>query len=168
MNVDIALLALRLVVGLTLAAHGAQKAFGWFGGPGPSGMTAWLNGAGFRPAKFWAFAAGAGEFLGGLFLAIGLLTPLAGIAAASTMIIAGAMHWPRFWATKGGIEYPLTLGVAALAMVVSGAGSLSLDGVLGIVVPTALSIVVVVLAAISIGTAFTTRRPAPAHQGAGD
>ena len=93
----------------------------------------------------------------------GQLTPLAAIAAFGAMLIARAMNWPRFWATKGGIEYSLTLGVVAPAVAVSGAGSLSLDGALGIVVPTALSIVVVVLAAVTIGTAFTTRRPATAH-----
>ena len=48
---DIGLLVLRVVLGLTLAAHGAQKLFGWFGGPGLQGLGSWLESIGFVPGR---------------------------------------------------------------------------------------------------------------------
>src|SRR5690606_22188139 len=74
---EIGLLLIRLALGLTLAAHGAQKLFGIFGGSGISATGAFFDSIGFRPGKPLAFLAGAGELLGGLALALGLLTPLA-------------------------------------------------------------------------------------------
>jgi len=48
MNVDfsIALLLVRVVFGVSLAAHGAQKLFGWWGGPGLTGFAGWLGSMG--------------------------------------------------------------------------------------------------------------------------
>jgi putative oxidoreductase len=54
---DLGLLIVRAAFGLCLAAHGAQKMFGWFGGPGLTGTTGFLASLGLRPARFWAIAA---------------------------------------------------------------------------------------------------------------
>ena len=84
------LLILRLVAGLTLAAHGAQKFFGWFGGPGISGTLQMQGRLGLKPAPLWAALVILGEFGGGLSVAFGFLTPLgaAGMFAAMFMAIA--------------------------------------------------------------------------------
>jgi putative oxidoreductase len=74
---DVGLLILRLVVGLLLAGHGAQKLFGMFGGHGLKGTSGWLGSMGLRPAGIWALLAGLSELGGGVLLALGLLTPLA-------------------------------------------------------------------------------------------
>jgi putative oxidoreductase len=132
-GMDIGLLLVRLVVGTTLAAHGAQKLFGWFGGPGLSGAGAGFEALGFRPGRRHALTAGAVEIAGGLLLAIGLATPLAAAIVASVMIVAAvSAHLPRgFFAQDGGFEYNLVLGVAGLAPAFTGPGALSADAVLG-------------------------------------
>src|SRR5204863_1114410 len=76
MSFDLAMLLLRIVVGVLFIGHGTQKLFGWFGGPGLAGMSGWLASTGMRPAKFWALMAGLSEAGGGLLLALGLLNPL--------------------------------------------------------------------------------------------
>src|SRR4051812_769920 len=97
------LLALRGCVGGVFFAHGAQKLFGWFGGPGPAGAAAGFEQMGFRPGRESALAAGLGEAGGGLLIALGLATPVAGAATVGTMIPAVAVHAPRgFFATSGG------------------------------------------------------------------
>jgi uncharacterized membrane protein YphA (DoxX/SURF4 family) len=72
---DLGLLILRLVIGLTFAAHGAQKAFGWWSGPKYAGWRAGVESMGLRPAGFWALVSTAAELGGGVLLAVGLLTP---------------------------------------------------------------------------------------------
>jgi putative oxidoreductase len=76
---NLSLLLLRLVLGLIFLGHGAQKLFGFFGGHGRAGTSQFLTSLGFRPAKWWAVVVALGEFLGGLFLALGILTPLAAL-----------------------------------------------------------------------------------------
>ncbi|HEV7650972.1 MAG TPA: DoxX family protein [Actinophytocola sp.] len=130
--VDAALLILRLGVGLTLAAHGTQKLFGWFGGSGLTGTGEMFDRIGFRPGRINAALAGLGEAGGGLLLALGLLTPIGGAAAASTMIVASSMHTSAgFFSSKGGLEFPMTLGIGAVALTIGGAGQFSLDQPLG-------------------------------------
>jgi len=129
---DLGLLALRLAVGGTLAAHGAQKLFGWFGGAGLEQTGAMFGQIGFRPGKASAVAAGLGEAGGGALLAAGLGTPGASAAVAGTMIVASSMHANKgFFATDGGFEYPAVLGWSAAALALTGPGSLSLDHLLG-------------------------------------
>src|SRR5258705_12417198 len=72
----VGLLLLRLGVGLILVAHGAQKLFGWFGGPGLTGTGQFLETLGFRNGKHLGLLAGGTEVIGGALVAAGLLTPL--------------------------------------------------------------------------------------------
>src|ERR671911_255516 len=101
---DIGILLLRSAVGLTLAAHGAQKLFGWFGGPGLDGLGGWLESMGFVPGRRQALLAGLAETGGGLLLTLGLFTPFAAAATVSVMVVAaGSAHWKAgFFMTKGG------------------------------------------------------------------
>jgi len=126
---DIALLLVRLAVGGTLAAHGAQKVFGWFGGHGPRGTAEFLQSLGFHPARSYAWLLGLTELVAGLALAAGFLTPLAAAGVAGVMLTAIAVvHWSKgFFNADGGIEHPLVLGVAAIATAFSGGGRWSLD-----------------------------------------
>src|SRR6266849_9642196 len=75
-SLSLGLLILRLVVGLTIAAHGAQKLFGWFGGPGFTKTAQGMQKQGFNPTWFWTSLVILGEFGGGLSVAFGFLTPL--------------------------------------------------------------------------------------------
>src|SRR5579883_1922849 len=86
---NMALLIFHAAIGLTLAAHGAQKLFGWFGGPGPVGMSQILRKQGYKPVWFWVGLAIVGELGGGLSFALGFLTPLgaAGIFGAVVMAV---------------------------------------------------------------------------------
>ena len=126
------LLALRVGVGGVLAAHGVQKLFGWFGGHGLEGTAAAFEQMGFKPGRPSALAAGLGEAGGGGLIALGLATPVAGAAAAGTMIPAAAVHAPSgFFATGGGYEYPALLSVSAATLTLIGPGDWSADAVLG-------------------------------------
>src|SRR5690348_10636902 len=131
------ILVLRLVVGLTLAAHGAQKLFGWWGGPGMKGWTGAMNHMRIRPATPWAWASAVAEFAGGLGLALGLLNPLPSFAIAGSMLVAIALvHLPKgFFNTKGGFEFNLTILAAVAAVALNGPGPTSFDAVLGIRLP---------------------------------
>jgi putative oxidoreductase len=128
------LLILRLVMGLTLASHGAQKLFGWFGGPGPAGTRSMFAKLGFRWPMAMALMAGLSEFGGGALFAAGLLTPLAALAITVVMLNAYAtVHRPNgFFVTAGGYEYNLTIGAIAVAVASTGPGRASLDHALGI------------------------------------
>src|SRR5882757_7128941 len=101
---DTGLLLLRIVVGLLLAGHGAQKLFGWFGGHGLEGTGGFFHGLGYRPGKAFAFVAGLSEFGGGLLLALGLFTPLAGAIIIGTMFnVITSVHSDKGpWAQNGG------------------------------------------------------------------
>ena len=134
MNVDLALLVLRIVVGLTLAAHGAQKLFGVLGGSGLSATAEMFDKMGLRPGWLHARFAGAAEFLGGAFLAVGLLVPFASAAVIGVMTAAVlTVHLPNgFWNTSKGYEYNLLIAAVAFALAGIGPGSISLDGALGL------------------------------------
>ena len=80
---DIGLLLLRLIVGLTLSAHGTQKLFGWFGGPGLSATGQFFTVLGFPPGRRHALMAALGETLSGALLATGFATPLAWRSSSS-------------------------------------------------------------------------------------
>jgi putative oxidoreductase len=128
------LLLLRVVVGVTLAAHGAQKLFGWFGGPGLDGTARGLEMLGFTPGRRHAALAGLVEIGAGLLLALGLLTPIAAALVSSVMVVAAlSAHVKQgFFITSGGYEYTLVLGAAGLTFAFTGPGRFSLDAALGL------------------------------------
>lgn len=124
------ILLLRLFVGLTFAAHGSQKLFGWLGGGGPAGTAGFFGSLGYRSPAVMAVAAGLCELGGGLLLAAGLLTPLAALALCVVMLNAiVTVVWPKGF--LGGYEFELTLLTVALAVVATGPARLSLDRALG-------------------------------------
>lgn len=132
---DLGLLLLRTGVGATLAVHGTQKLFGWFGGHGLANTGAAFDSMGFAPGKVNAVLAGLGEAGGGAMLALGLATPAAGASAAGTMAVAAAMSKDKgFLAANGGYEYPAMLALSAAAIALAGPGQLSVDAALGHVV----------------------------------
>src|SRR2546429_4344827 len=87
---DLGVLALRLVLGAVFLGHGAQKAFGAFGGPGFAGATGFVGSLGFRPARVWAALAVGGELAAGFLFLLGLLTPLAGPLGGAPIAVASA------------------------------------------------------------------------------
>lgn len=130
---DLGLLVLRLVVGLTLATHGAQKLFGWFGGYGLAGTGGFMEQLGFRPGRRAALMAGLAETVGGLLLALGAATPIAAALIVGVMLVATlSVHWTKgFFNHNGGYEYPLVLATVAVITVLAGPGRLSVDAWLG-------------------------------------
>ena len=124
-------LSLRVILGLTMAAHGAQKLFGWFGGYGLKGTGGFFESSlGMSPGVFWAALAGGGEFFGGLLILFGFLTRFGALNIAITMLVGIiSAHSGAFFAPSG-MEYPLALLGMATALMVSGGGKLSIDGVL--------------------------------------
>lgn len=127
-----AALVLRVPVGLILAAHGAQKLFGWFGGYGLEGTGQWLASIGLEPGYLMALLAGGAEFFGGLALVLGLLTRPAALVSAFTMLVAiFAVHIGNgLFMSNNGYEYALALFAVTLALAVQGAGRFALDKVL--------------------------------------
>lgn len=132
MSVDIGLLIIRLVLGLTMMAHGAQKLFGWFGGYGLKGTGGWMESLGMKPGVLMAVMAGLSEFGGGLLIAAGLFTPFGAVLLMLTMLAAIiTVHAKNgFWSTGNGYEYNLLIIAISLGLMLTGAGSYSLDALL--------------------------------------
>ncbi|MDO6563207.1 DoxX family protein [Amphritea sp. 1_MG-2023] len=125
----LAALALRVPVGVILAAHGAQKLFGWFGGYGLEGTGQWMASIGLEPGYLMALLAGSAEFYGGLALVLGLLTRPAAAVSAFTMLVAiFSVHFEHgLFLTNNGYEYALALFATTVALTIQGAGSFSVD-----------------------------------------
>jgi putative oxidoreductase len=130
---DVALLILRMGVGLIFAVHGAQKVFGWWDGPGLDGWKAVMVRLGFRPAGPWAALSAFAELGGGLLLVFGLLTPLAAtLAIGQSVVIVGASHWKHgFFNRNNGYEFPMSLAAGFAAVLLAGPGAISVDAVIG-------------------------------------
>ena len=130
----IGLLVARLVLGLLMAAHGAQKVFGWFGGYGLKVTGEFFVQIGFPPGRLFAAAAGLGELVGGLLVALGLLGPVGPALVISVMIVATVtVHLSKgLWNTNGGFELPLVYSASALALAFATYGQYSVDAYLGI------------------------------------
>ncbi|MFI9610476.1 DoxX family protein [Streptomyces sp. NPDC052023] len=130
---DAGLLVLRLVVGLLIAGHGVQKVSFRLGGNGVAGGTEEFRRDGFRGGRLTALTAGASQIGSGLFLAVGLLTPLAAMAAMGVMTVAATVKWPKgLWVQNDGYEYPLVLVAGCAALALTGPGRWSLDHALGL------------------------------------
>ncbi|QBS39109.1 DoxX family protein [Nocardia sp. CS682] len=130
---DAGLLLLRIAVGLTMAAHGAQKLFGMFGGGGLDGTGKFFTSKGYPAGETMALVAGVTETFGGLALVVGLLTPLAGAAIVGTMLNALAVKGTGAFFAPKGIEYELILAAAAAALTLTGPGRYAVDRFLPIV-----------------------------------
>ncbi|KSU61850.1 oxidoreductase [[Bacillus] enclensis] len=130
--VSLGLLIIRLVIGVLFIGHGAQKLFGWFGGHGLKGTGGWFESIGMKPGVTLALLAGLSEFVGGLLFVLGLLTPLAGILIAATMLMAIIkVHGQNgIWVTSNGYEYNLTLIAVAIGVALIGPGQYALDAFL--------------------------------------
>jgi putative oxidoreductase len=126
------ILLLRVIVGLVLYAHGAQKLFGWYGGYGLRGTAGFFGGLRFRMPTAMTVMAGLSEASGVLFAA-GLVTPLAALLMASTMVVAvGSVHIKNgLFVTNNGFEYNLVLWSVAVAVSATGPGRFSLDRAFG-------------------------------------
>jgi putative oxidoreductase len=130
---DVALLASRAVLGGYLAAHGAQKLFGSFGGHGIEPTAAAFDRLGLRPGRVTATAAGLSELGGGLLTVAGLASPVGPAAIAGTMVVASATHRAGGpFAANRGYELPATNLAAALALAAVGPGRYSLDSLAGL------------------------------------
>lgn len=170
-DISIALLVLRVVLGLTLAAHGSQKLFGWWNGPGLAGFGGWLGSMGVRSPKLAALGAALGEFVGGLLLAVGLLTPLAACTLIAVMVVAVfTVHIEAgFFSTGGGYEFNLLIIASAVTLAITGPGEYSIDDVLDLTGPDwsgwEWGVGVLLAAILAGGSALVTRKhvePAPA------
>ncbi|QLC72270.1 DoxX family protein [Pseudomonas sp. LPB0260] len=123
------LTVLRVIAGLTFAAHGAQKLFGWFGGYGLDGVAQWMESIGLAPGYLMALLAGSAEFFGGLALIFGLLArPAAAVLAVTMLVAIVSVHLANgFFMANNGYEFGLALLAISVAVLVEGAGKLSLD-----------------------------------------
>jgi putative oxidoreductase len=168
---DLALLVLRLTVGLTVLAHGVNHIVG---GGGIAGTGGWFESMGLRPGRLHAWMASVTELAGGVLLALGLATPLGAAAVVGVMVVAGltAHRTNGFFIFKPGQgwEYVMVLAVAALALAALGPGRWSVDHLLdrdtGGWPGLAVAAVAGIGGALALLAVFW--RPAPAASGAAD
>jgi putative oxidoreductase len=159
------LFLLRVVVGVLMAAHGAQKLFGWLGGYGLAGTGGFFEALGFRPGRFFAALAGTSEFVGGLLVALGALGPVGPAMIVAVMISAAvSVHWSHgLFAATNGIEVPLLYSAVVTALTFIGPGAYSVDALLGIssVWTPGLSVAVLGIGVIGAVGNLMLRRSAP-------
>jgi putative oxidoreductase len=166
MTSDLAFLLVRLLVGLAIAAHGAQKLFGWFAGYGIKGTGGFFETMGFRPGTFFATAAGLSETFGGVLMVFGLLGPVGPMLVIATMIVAiFSVHIKNgFWQASNGYELNTLYIAGSIAIAFAPLSAYSLDGALGL---TSLHQTAIIWAALGLGVLgglanLLLRRPAPA------
>lgn len=171
--IDIAFVIPRVIVGLLFMGHGLQKLFGWFGGGGIAGTTAYFEKLGIYPARPLAVIAGLAEFLGGLALALGFATPIAAAVLSAVMLTAIVfVHLPNgIWVARGGIEYPLVLIAVNALFGLAGAGQYALDASWHLTWPTPETYVLGLIVAVIIAAVLrlvalwrTGGQHAPAHR----
>ena len=132
-TLSIGLLVVRVVIGFIMAAHGAQKLLGWWGGYGLRGTGQFFEQLGFQPGPAFAAAASVSEIVSGLLVAFGFLGPIGPALMISVMIVATmTVHWEHgLFAANNGIELPLLYGATAFGLALTGFGDYSVDAVLG-------------------------------------
>jgi putative oxidoreductase len=136
-GLDHAIAVLRVVAGLLLLGHGAQKLFGAFGSPGIRGFAGWLGSLGLPAPVAFAWFVGLCEFLGGLLFLLGFVSPIAAVALSGVMLGAIVLvHWSKgIWASKGGLEFPLVLLAIAFVVGLAGPGRYALDSMFQVILP---------------------------------
>ena len=129
-----AVLILRLFLGFAFMMHGSQKLLGAFGGGGVSDVAGMLGRLGIEPSHLWAWVVSITEFVGGVCLFFGFLTRFwaAGLVIEMAVAVVKVNLVNGFFAVKNGAELPLSFGVIALVIVLTGPGSLSMDRAIGI------------------------------------
>jgi putative oxidoreductase len=159
---DVGLLLLRFGVGGTFFAHGMQKVFGLWGGPGIAGFARTLEGFGFRQATTLSWVTGISELVAGAFVVLGFVTPLAAVGLLGIMINTVTLKFGNGFfiaspAGAGAVELDVVLGLAAAALVLTGPGRVALDngrawhrrpaswGVLALVIGVVAAVLVLVL-----------------------
>ena len=130
----LAVLILRLFLGFAFTMHGSQKLLGAFGGGGVSGVAGMMGKLGIEPSLLWAWVVSITEFVGGVCLFFGFLTRFwaAGLVIDMAVAVVKVHLVNGFFVGKNGIELPLTFGVIALAILLTGPRSLSMDRAIGI------------------------------------
>ena len=127
---DVGLLVLRLVLATSFVGHGAQKVFGAFDGSGIDGFArGTLTGYGFRFPEVLAWVTGLTELVGGVLVALGLLTPLAATGLFAVMLNTVLLKFSNgfFFQLPGGFEVDFVLGGLAAGLVLAGPGRVALD-----------------------------------------
>ncbi len=159
---DVGLLLLRFAVGGVLFAHGAQKVFGLWGGTGIAEFARMLQGYGYQQSVTLSWVTGVAELVGGAFVVLGVLTPLAAAGLLAIMINAVLVKLNNgFFITSAAgsdaIEFDVVLGLASAALVFTGPGRIALDngrpwhrrpaswGVLSLVIGIAAAVLVRIL-----------------------
>jgi putative oxidoreductase len=131
---DIGLLLARGTIGLGFAAHGSQKAFGWFEGPGAHGAAGIMESLGFRPGTRYAKLSSATEIVAGLLVTLGFGGPVGPALVLSVMLVAQVTVHAKngFFAQKGGVELGALYAAGVLALAMCGYGRLSIDEALAL------------------------------------
>jgi putative oxidoreductase len=159
---DVGLLLLRFAVGGIFFAHGMQRVFGLWGGPGIGGSTRLLEGFGFQHATTLSWVTGIVELVAGAFVVLGVIAPFAAAGLLAIMINSVAVKFGNGFfiaspAGAGAVELDLLLGLAAAALALTGPGRIALDngrawhrrpaswGVLALVLGVAAAVLVLVL-----------------------
>ncbi|HZP95733.1 MAG TPA: DoxX family protein [Candidatus Limnocylindria bacterium] len=166
MTTTLALAVVRVMVGLLVAGHGAQKVAGAFGGPGMRTWTGHVAALGIAPAPLFAWCAAVAELIGGLALALGFFTPVAAALVTTVMLVAIAKaHWKKGpWAAKGGYELPLMFAVAAAAAGLADEATYSLDAVIGLAPTPALFVTTLAIAIVTVLAGFAIAAPLRVRQ----
>ncbi len=130
-EVNLGLLILRVVFGLTFASHGYAKVFR---GGRLDGTARWFDSMGMRPGWLHARAAAFTEMGAGVLFALGLLTPFAAAGMVGVMVVAGWTVHRRngFFIVGEGWEYTFILAALAVGVATTGPGQWSVDEALGI------------------------------------
>ncbi|MCX5678858.1 MAG: DoxX family protein [Candidatus Omnitrophica bacterium] len=125
---DIAILLLRIGIGVIFIGHGMQKTFGAFGGQGVQGLVGMVQSLGFNPPIVWAWILALSELSGGIFTLLGVLPRVGAALISISMIVAIVkVHGPKgLFAAQGGFEYPFLILMVTLSLVITGAGKFSI------------------------------------------